>query len=98
MAADQMPFCSLFQNREYRLAVLLKVVKGNSLNLNNADKHVWSCSILAGFSNKRMMNKINEFDSFDLLREGEWRKNHTEKYNRNNRTPQNFNWLRQKCF
>ena len=71
---------------------------GNSLNLNNADKHVWSCSILAGFSNKRMMNKIDEFEIFDLPRESERRRNHTEEYNRKNRTPQSFNWLKQKCF
>jgi hypothetical protein len=38
------------------------VVIGNSLTPNNADKHVWLCSVLAGFSNKRMMNKINEFE------------------------------------
>ncbi len=45
-----------------------------------------------------MMNKIDEFEFFDFLREGEWRKNHTEEYNRKNRTPQNFIWLKQKCF
>jgi hypothetical protein len=39
---------------------------GNSLNLHNANKNVWSCSGLAGFSNKRMMNKINEFEFIDL--------------------------------
>ncbi len=54
--------------------------------------------ILAGFSDKNMMNKIVEFEFFDLLGEGEWRRNHTEEYNGENRTPQNFNWLKQKCF
>lgn len=31
-------------------------------------------------------------------RESEWRRNHTEEYNRKNLTPQNFNWLKEKCF
>jgi hypothetical protein len=44
------------------------------------------------------MNKIDEFEFFDLLGKGEWRKNHTEEYNRKNRTPKNFNWLEQECF
>ena len=45
-----------------------------------------------------MMNKIDEFEIFDLPRESERRRNHTEEYNRKNRTPQSFNWLKQKCF
>jgi len=68
------------------------------LNLNNVDKHVWSCSVLVGFSNKRLMNKIDEFEFFDLPREDEWRRNHTNEYNRKDRTPQNFNWLNRNAF
>ncbi len=45
-----------------------------------------------------MMNKINEFEFFNLPGESERRRNHTEEYNRKNRTPPNFNWLKQKSF
>ena len=45
-----------------------------------------------------MMNKIDEFEFFGLPRESERRGIHTGEYNRKNRTPRNFNWLKQRCF